>query len=127
MDWPQYLVVKGDMGEFHPHGECTLVEAVEAISAAVAYCRDRKVHKLLVVATDLFGISIPTLVDRFLLAEEWAGQADGMVAMALVVYPEYIHPNKFGVMVATDFGMLVDVHTTEVDALEWLSNAGLVR
>ncbi len=127
MDWPQYLVVKGGMGEFHPHGECTLVEAVEAISGAVAYCRDQNVRKLLVVATDLYGVSIPTLVDRFLLAEEWAREANGMVAMALVIHAEYIHPNKFGVVVATDFGMLVDVLTTEADALEWLANADRKR
>jgi hypothetical protein len=76
---------------------------------------------LLVNATALTGIHIPTLVERFLIAEEWASLAHGMVIVAMVTPPEYIHPKKFGAKVAADFGLTLDVYTTEADALAWLA------
>lgn len=110
---------------FHPRGECTLVEAVELISSAIAHCRNHRVNRLLVNTTGLLGVPVPTLVDRFLAAEEWAHEAEGEVAVALVVLAEYIHPKKFGVRVAADFGLVSDVYTSEADALKWLSRGGL--
>jgi len=71
----------------------------------------------------LTGIPIPSLVDRFLIAEEWAEEAKGMVIVALIVHAQYIHPEKFGVRVARDFGLMLDVFTAEQDALQWLSSA----
>lgn len=41
----------------------------------------------------------------------------------LVVDAKYIHPEKFGVKVAADFGLMCDVYDSEPYALEWLSNA----
>jgi hypothetical protein len=81
------------------------------------------VKKLLFNATGLLGVPVPTLVDRFLMAEEWAHQGRGAVAVALVVPAEYIHPKKFGVRVAADFGLVSDVYTSEPDALMWLSKS----
>jgi hypothetical protein len=95
---------------------------VDRISSAIAYCRNQSVSKLLVDGTGLVGVPIPSLVDRFLMAEEWASVAKGMVVVALVVRSEYIHPTKFGVRVAADFGLVLDVHTTETEALKWLSS-----
>ena len=56
------------------------------------------------------------------MIEELAQEAKGIVAVALVIQPEYIHPEKFGVTVAKDFGLVMDVHTSEADALKWLSS-----
>jgi len=89
---------------------------------AIGHCRDRRVNRLLVVKMDLVGVSIPTLVDRFLMVEQWAREASGMVVVAMVVSPEYIHPQKFGVIVAADLGLVADVFSSESDALTWLSN-----
>jgi len=115
------LQFEGGICRFHPRGECTLVEAVELISSAIAHCRDRRVNRLLVNTTGLLGVPVPTLVDRFLAAEQWAQEGRGEVVVALVVLPEYIHPKKFGVRVAADFGLVSDVYTSETDALKWLS------
>ena len=106
--------------QFRPRGECSLVEAVELINRAIAYCRDQRVAKLLVNGTGLVGVSVPSLVDRFLMVEEWAQKAKGMVVVVLVIQAEYIHPEKFGVKVAADFGLMADVYTSETDALKWL-------
>jgi hypothetical protein len=67
-------------------------------------------------------MSVPGLVDRFLMVEEWAQRADGLVAVALVVEAKYIHPQKFGMQVAVDFGLICDVYDSQPHALEWLSS-----
>ena len=75
---------------------------------------------LLVDATGLVDLPVPTLVDRFLMVEDWAQEAKGIVVVALVASPEYIHPRKFGVRVALEFGLVCDVYASEAEALEWL-------
>ena len=105
-------------------GGYTLVEAVELVSKAIAYCRERNISKLLFDGRGLVGPSVPSLVDRFLMVEEWAREARSMVAMALVVEAKYIHPHKFGVKVAGDFGFMADVYDSEAAALQWLSSGG---
>ena len=122
MNMADYLEVKAGIGELRPRGESSLVEAVDLIAEAIACCRDRRINKLLIVTTGLAGISIPTLIDRFLMVEEWARESNGIVVAALVASPEYIHPQKFGVRVAEHFGLVADVFTSESDALRWLSN-----
>jgi hypothetical protein len=117
----EHLEVLEGIGQFRPRGECSLVDAVELIRSAIAYCREQKIPKLLVDTTGLTGISIPSLVDRFLAIEEWAEEAQSVVIVVLVAHAEYIHPEKFGVKVAADFGLMADVYTSEPDALKWLS------
>ena len=122
MHLPEHQELRKDIYGFRPRGECSLVEAVELIKSAIAFCRDRNVAKLLVDGRDLTGVSIPSLVDRFLMVEDWAQEAKGMVVVVLVAHAEYIHPEKFGVKVAADFGLTLDVYTSEPDALKWLTS-----
>jgi hypothetical protein len=121
MRMAEHLEIKEGICEFRPRGESTLVDAVTHITSAFQYCRQRKIDRLLIDATGLEGIPIPTLVDRFLMVEEWAQVADGLVVGALVVHAEYIHPEKFGVRVAADFGLECNVFTSEDDAFVWLA------
>ena len=45
--------------------------------------------------------------------------------MVLVVPAEYIDPERFGMKVAADLGMVAEIRTSEAEALKWLwSNAG---
>ena len=53
--------------------------------------------------------------------EDWAEAARGMVVVALVVQPRYIHPLKFGFKVAAEFGLTTDVFTSETNARAWLA------
>jgi hypothetical protein len=116
--------VKAGISHYRPHGEWTLVDAVDLIRLAITDCREQLIDRLLIVATGLTGISVPSLVDRFLMAEEWANAAEGMVRVALVVHPEFIHPEKFGVKVALSFGLSLDVFSDEERALSWLTGCG---
>jgi hypothetical protein len=115
-----YVEVSDGICRYRPHGDCSLVEAVDLIARALAYCRKKRVNKLLVNVTGLTEVPIPSLVDRFLMIEEWAQEAKGMVLVVLVVHAEYVHPEKFGVKVAADFGLVADIYTSETDAFRWL-------
>jgi hypothetical protein len=123
MRMPEHLEVVEGICRFHPRGECSLVEAVDLIGSAIGYCRNRRIARLLVIGTDLVGVSVPTLVDRFLMVEEWAHKASGFVMVVLVIDAKYIHPEKFGVRVAAEFGLMCDVYDSESHALKWLSSA----
>jgi len=116
----EYLEVRDGLCTYRPQGKHSLVEAVDLVSKAVAYCRDRSVGMLLVDATGFVDLPVPTLVDRFLMVEEWAQEAKGIVVVAMVASPEYIHPQKFAVKVALEFGLVCDVYASEADSLEWL-------
>src|SRR4029453_12284961 len=96
---------------YRPRGKYSLVDAVDLVSAAVAYCRAHGADSLLVDATGLQELPIPTLVDRFLMVEDWAQRAEGTVIVAMVAAREYIHPQKFGVKVALHFGLICGVYT----------------
>jgi len=122
MDIQEFVETRDGICRFRPCGKSSLVEVVDLINCEIAYCRNRTITKLLVNITALVGVSVPALVDRFLMMEEWAQEAKGMVIVAMVVQSDYVHPRKFGVKVAEDFGLTGDVFTSETDALEWLSS-----
>lgn len=114
------LEVQNGLCTYRPRGKYSLVDAVDLVSRAIRYCRDQSANLLLVDVRGLVDLPIPTLVDRFLMVEDWAQQAEGTVIVAMVAPSEYIHPRKFGVKVALDFGLICDVYTSEEDALKWL-------
>lgn len=105
---------------FRPPDEVTIVEVVELVAQAIAYCRDRQSPRLLVDASRLTHLATPSLVDRFLMVEDWAREAQGLVVVALVVPERLIHPEKFGVKVAADSGMKSNVFASEDEAVKWL-------
>lgn len=122
MRFPDELEHRDGICRFRPHGPCTLSDAVELVTRAIGYCRTRAFDRLLVDARGLEGVPIPSLVDRFLMAEEWAQEATGMVVVVMVIPAEYIHPERFGIKVAAHFGLTVNVCTSEGEALRWLAD-----
>ena len=103
------------------HGASTLVEAVEFIRRNIDLCRTERIGMLLINVAGVTAVPMPTLVDRFLAAEDWAHASDGRVAVALVTDSAYIHPQKFGVKAATHFGLSMEIYPHEADALAWLA------
>jgi len=114
------MEVRNGLCKYRPRGTYSLVGAVELISRAIAHCRESGVTRLLIDVTGLEDVPVPTLVDRFLMVEDWAQEAKGRVIVVLVASPEYIHPRKFGVKVAAHFGLICDVYTSEEAASKWL-------
>jgi hypothetical protein len=121
----EHFEVRDGVCTSRPRGEASLVEAVELVRKAIDDCRRRSIVKLLFDAKGLIGIPIPSLVDRFLAVEEWAHAANGMVLVVLVVHPEYIHPEKFGVKVAAHLGLTANVFDSEDQAQAWLATFSL--
>ena len=116
----EQLEIHDGLGIYRPRGKYSLVDAVDLVSRAIAHCREREVNKLLVDATGFVDLSIPTLLDRFLMVEDWAQEAMSTVVVAMIASPEYIHPRKFGVKVALEFGLICDVYSSEEAASAWL-------
>jgi len=42
------------------------------------------------------------------------------VQIAVIARPEMIDPQKFGIVVATNFGALANAFASEAEALDWL-------
>ena len=120
MDIAKHLEVTETHCRFIPADTVSIVEAVELVTRAIAFCQDRKIPKLLVDVSRLTHLAPPTIVDRFLMVEDWAHEAKGMVVLAVVAPAELIHSEKFGVKVAELFGLRGDVFTSEREAVEWL-------
>jgi len=120
MDIEEHLEVGESYCRFRPAETVSMVEWVEWVTLAIEFCRGRQIQKLLVDASGLTRLTPPTLMDRFLMVEDWARAAGGMVIVAMISRPEMIHPQKFGVKVAADLGLKGDVFTNEREALDWL-------
>ena len=94
--------------------------ATALVTSALEQAFMQRHDRLLVVATDVVGFDSPGIAARHQMMRHWAGAAQAWVRLALVVRPELIDPEKFGVIAARNFGFLTDVFETEHEALEWL-------
>ena len=114
------FVIEEGRGIYRPVGSISFYEAVARVRAAIAAARMKKVRELLVDSTALTGFASPDTFQRFLASVAWSDEAKGGVCMAMVAKAEMIDPNKFGVTVATNRGLVSNVFTTEGEARAWL-------
>jgi hypothetical protein len=120
MNVNENIEVTGDCAFYRPAGKVTLEQGAELVDQAIVFARDRRIAKLLVNCTNLTGFPSPTLPQRYFMVRGWAKTAQGLVQMVMVVRPEMIDPEKFGMTVAHNAGFLADVYPTEPEALAWL-------
>lgn len=94
---------------------------VQDVSSAISMAREQGLHKLLVViTTEAINYEPPGVGERHAMVREWAEAAEGMVAIAVVVPPTYIDPEKFGVVTAANFGLAGNTFSNEAEATTWL-------
>ncbi|HSE12335.1 MAG TPA: hypothetical protein VLB69_06855 [Rudaea sp.] len=105
---------------FRPSGHASLEQAIDLVKSAIGSARERGVRKLLILASGLEGFESPGIGARHYMARLWAGISAGMLHIAVVPKADMIDPEKFGVLVARNFGASVDVFSAEADAIEWL-------
>ncbi len=119
---PENFTAIGDYAVFTPECRHTIDEAVTVVAHAILFCREQKTPRLFVDATRLPGFppDLLTVVERYWMAHRWADKGRGAVTVALVTRPEYIDPEKFGVMVANNAGLRVDVFTSAPEAWQFL-------
>lgn len=97
-----------------------LQEAIDLVSEAIAFARDQRIRKLLVDVTQATGFESPGTLERFYMAIQFAREARSIVIVAIVAREELIDPDKFGITVARNRGLLSDVFTSRADATAWL-------
>jgi hypothetical protein len=117
---PDNFVLEEGRALYRPVGSVSFDEAVVLVRAGIAAARRNRVRNLLVNTTALTGFSSPQQFERFLAAVAWAEESMGGVHLAMVARPEMIHPQKFGVLVAANLGLVSNIFTTEVEARAWL-------
>lgn len=124
MSAPEHLEISGDLAVFRPAGQMSFDRAVQMVTSAIAFAREKRIGKLLVVTSDLTGFEPPSILTRFLFVKEWARAAGGAVCVAIVARPEMIDRKKFGVTVATNRGLISDVFVSEAEeeAMAWLQS-----
>jgi hypothetical protein len=115
-----YFDLLDDIGVFRPIGEYSLQQAVQLARDAIAHAKELHLGKLLIVTTSLSGFDSPSLVARHLMARELASAVAGTMTIAVVTHAEFIDPQKFGVTVAANFGLVMDAFDSEDDAIAWL-------
>lgn len=119
---PDHFEVVEGRGYFRPVGSMSLEAAAELVTVALAYARAQGIKELLVNATGVTGFPSPTLSERYFIVDNWARVVRGAVRVAMVLRPEYIDPQKFGVTVAFNRRFIADVFELEEPALAWLGS-----
>jgi hypothetical protein len=109
------------LGHYRPIGSASFDEAVSRVRAAIAIARSKGARELLVDTTALTGFLSPDTFQRYFAAVAWAAEAAGSLRLAMVARAEMIDPQKFGVTVAANRGLISNIFTTEAEARAWLN------
>ena len=120
MSKPEQFEILADHSIFRPTGQISLDHAVQLVTSAITFARKQHIRKLMVVTTGLTGFKPPDIVTRYFFIHEWARAAAARVCVAVVARPEMIDPQKFGVIVAANAGLISDVFESDEKALAWL-------
>lgn len=118
------LEVMDGIGRFRLSGAWRFPQAVQAIGAAIAKADQLGLARMLIVTTEATGFDSPSMADRHAMVREWSQASMGHVAIAMVVPPAFIDPERFGVVAAGNFGMHGNVFSSESEARAWLLDAG---
>ena len=96
-----------------------LERTVELVVAAIRETLALGLPHLLVDAAAVL-FAPPSLSARHRIARQWADAANGRLRLAVIVRPDCIDPEHFGVVAAANFGLAAQVFEQQADALAWL-------
>lgn len=122
MEQLAHFAVVGRRGFYRPSGKVSFEQAVELVGMAMRHARSLELSSLLVNTNGFTGITPPTIFARHALAVKWAESAGARLHVALVARPEFIDPQKIGVLMAQNRGVSGDVFTNEASAIAWLDS-----
>ena len=109
---PDRFLLEDGRAFYRPVGTVSFDEAVALVRAGIAAARRHHVKSFLVNTTALIGFPSPDTLERFLAVVQWAEEARSGLRMAMVARAEMIHPQKFGVIVAANRGLVSNIFTT---------------
>lgn len=113
----------GDIAQFLPVGEFRFRPLAALVTNAITEVRARGLRDLLVDITGARGLAPPSLGERHGMVRDWAEAAQGKVRLAIVVPPEFIDAQRFGVVAAANFGLVGNVFEGRDEALAWLRDS----
>lgn len=94
-------------------------EAVAVVTGAIRRLLAQGSPHLLVDAHQVV-FEPPSLVDRLDMVRRWADAAEGRLRIALWTRPEFIDPERFGIVAAGKFGLSAQVFEHQACAMAWL-------
>lgn len=97
-----------------------LEQAIALIADAIRQAAARQQPALL-VDVRAAGFPPPSLVERHRFVRVWAEASGGRLCVALVVRPDFIDAERFGVVAAANFGLVGQVFEGEEEARGWLA------
>lgn len=112
--------VIGRIARFRLAGEHELESGVHQITDAIVRTKEQGLDKLLVDITAIAGVAPPSVDMRYWLMSEWAQAGRGSVRFAIVTRPEFISPDRFGVVFGMNRGFTSNIFESEARALDWL-------
>ena len=117
---PSGLELVDGIGVFRPVSDCSLQVAVARVAAAFVEARLRGIDRLLVDIRGFTGFGPPTLSERHWMVRQFATAGEGRVRSVMLARPEYLDPERFGVIAAANVGMVTNSFSDEVEAMNWL-------
>lgn len=117
---PDHFELQQSHACYAPIGRLSVLEIVRLVDEAILFARDQQCERLLVDLTRVIDLPSPSLPERYWIVRQWARSATNRVAIALVLQPYLIDPERFGVQVAVNLGTRADVFTEKPAALAWL-------
>ena len=117
---PEFLQVLDKYAAYRPVSEVQYDDAVDLIDAVIEYCRQKGIGKLFVDITQLTGFPPPSTVERFSFAKKWAETAGGALVMSMLAPTEMIDPDRIGITMAGNRGLVSNVSDNESEAIKWL-------
>ena len=117
-----HFEVVGKRAFYRPSGKVSFEQAVDLVAAAMKQARDLDMQSMLINTSGFTGMSPPTIFARHDMATKWAENAGSRLHVAVVARPEFIDPQKIGVLMAQNRGVSAEVFTSEPPAISWLDS-----
>ena len=111
----------GSRGTFRLSGPSQNAATVDALVACVKQAADAGLRRVLVDGTGVEGLHAPETFARYQLGEAVAAVSGAGMWCAVVVRPELIDPDRFGVLVARNRGAYCNVFGSLAEAEAWLA------
>ncbi len=121
MDKPERLELREGYARHCLDPNASFDDRVAAVTHMIEYCRKAKIRRLLVNGLKHGELDvIPTVLDRYWAAQELGEASEWQVNVVFVLPPEYIDPERCGLMFMENARCRANVFATEQGALEWL-------
>jgi hypothetical protein len=121
---PEGFLLLGTRAFYRPQGLVTFAVAVDLVESAIDFAREHAIPELVINTTGLTGYPTPNTLERYDMALRWVKAARGGIRTVMVARPEIVDPDKIGVLIAANRGLVANVFTNEADAEHWLDTLG---